>query len=410
MTELTTQLDHGFLQKHNVRLYGSEVDIYDIINDFLQDNPSEQAFYIVDLGELSHSVAQWNLHLPMVKPYYAVKSNSNLVVLEALASLGVNFDCASLNEIKTILDITGDPKRILYAHPVKMASHIRFARANDVNTMTFDNPEEVVKIKLYHPYANLILRIAVDDSQSECRFSKKFGCKLDQVKELLALTKTLKINVAGFSFHVGSSCGSAESYYLALKDCAEAVEIARQLDIHPSIIDIGGGFSGIDTEKIKFENISQRIRDGIIDFFPDHEQKGISFISEPGRFFSQKPFTLVMNIVGKKIVMEKNGDIEEKKFQYYLNESVYGSYNCIQNDYAKPIILPFNERNEVRFNSLLWGISCDSIDVISNNIMLPELTIGEWVLSQNMGSYTISSSSEGFNGFKTTSFRYILRS
>ena len=89
-------LDNALLQKHNVRLYGSDVDTYDIINDFLEDNRSEQAFYVVDLGEIVHSVTQWKTLLPMVKPYYAIKCNPNPVMLEALASLDVNFDCACL--------------------------------------------------------------------------------------------------------------------------------------------------------------------------------------------------------------------------------------------------------------------------------------------------------------------------
>ena len=45
-------LDNGFLQKYDVTLYGSESDNYTIINDFLQENQSEEAFYIIDLGEI----------------------------------------------------------------------------------------------------------------------------------------------------------------------------------------------------------------------------------------------------------------------------------------------------------------------------------------------------------------------
>ena len=126
-------LDNALLQKHNVRLYGSHVDTYDIINDFLEDNRSEQAFYVVDLGEIVHAVNQWKTLLPMVVPYYAIKCNPNPVMLEALASLGVNFDCASEAEIKTVIEITKDSTRIIFANPCKMSSQIRYARANDVD-------------------------------------------------------------------------------------------------------------------------------------------------------------------------------------------------------------------------------------------------------------------------------------
>jgi ornithine decarboxylase len=221
-----------------------------------------------------------------VKPFYAIKCNPNPVILEALASFGINFDCASEQEIRTIIEITKDPSRIIFANPCKMSSQIRYARSNDVDTMTFDCEEELYKIKLYHPYAKLVLRLAVDDSKSVCKFNKKFGCKLDQVTELLTITKTLKLDVVGFSFHVGSGCTSSDNYYNAIGDCRKATDIAKSVGINISIIDIGGGFPGID-RKIRFEDIAKRLNDGITDFFsPEVENGSVKFISEPGRYFS----------------------------------------------------------------------------------------------------------------------------
>jgi ornithine decarboxylase len=405
MTEYPKILDNALLQKHGVTLYGSDVDMYDIINDFLEDNRSEQAFYVVDLGEIVHAVNQWQTLLPMVKPFYAIKCNPNPVMLEALASLGVNFDCASEAEIKTVIEITRDPTRIIFANPCKMSSQIRYARANDVDCMTFDSEEELYKVKLFHPYAKLILRLAVDDSKSVCKFNKKFGCRIEQVKELLVIAKTLKLNVVGFSFHVGSNCSSEMTYYDALGTVREAVDIAAELDISTTIVDIGGGFRGVDGPGVKFINITEKIKEGIEEFFPDYDKQGIEFMAEPGRYFAQRTHTLVMNVIGKKIIMEK----DEKTIVYYLNDGIYGSFNCIMFDHERPTILPFNERNEKQFRSRLFGPTCDSIDMISEDVMLPELATGEWVYSENMGAYTVAAGSN-FNGFRTNLFRYILRS
>ena len=230
-------LDNALLQKYNVKLYGSDYEMYDIINDFLEDNQSEQAFYLIDLGEITKSYINWITLLPDVTPYYAVKCNPNPVLLDALASLGANFDCASENEMKTIIEITKDPTRIIFANPCKMTSQIRYARSNDVDLMTFDCEEELYKIKLYHPYAKLILRIAVDDSKSLCKFNKKFGCKLENVEELLHVVKTLKLDVVGISFHVGSGCSSSENFYKAIQDCRVATDTALKLGIHIQMID-----------------------------------------------------------------------------------------------------------------------------------------------------------------------------
>jgi len=398
-------LDNSFLQKYDVKLYGSDRDTYDIINDFLEENQSERAFYIIDLGQLTNSFSNWMRCLPDVHPYYAIKCNPNPVILEALAALGANFDCASENEIKTIIEITKDPTRIVFANPCKMSSQIRYARANDVDMMTFDCEEELYKIKLYHPYAKLILRLAVDDSNSICKFNKKFGCKLEQVEELLTIAKTLKLAVVGFSFHVGSGCKSVNNFYDAISDCRKAADMAKKLGISVEIIDIGGGFPGTD-RLIRFEDIAKRVNEGIQDFFADDlSENKIRFIAEPGRYFAEATHTLVLNVIGKKKMVDEKGEI----IVYYLNDGIYGSFGCIYFDHNNPTILPFNERDGKLNRSRLFGPTCDSIDLIADEIMLPELAIGEWCYVENFGSYTIASSSN-FNGFKTSTFKYIFRS
>ena len=47
---------------------------------------------------------------------------------------------------------------------------------------------------------------------------------------------------------------------------------------------------------------------------------------------------------------------------------------------------------------LLAGPTCDSIDVITENILLPELDSGDLIVGRAMGAYTWASASE-FNFF-----------
>ena len=426
-------LGNAFFQKNNVKFYGTEYETYDIINDYLEDNQSDHAFFIVDLGEITKAYNRWTTLLPTVKPHYAVKCNPNPVILEALAILGCNFDCASENEIKTIIEITADPSRIIFANPCKMSSQIRYARANDVDLMTFDCEEELYKIKLYHPYAKLILRLAVDDSKSLCKFNKKFGCQMEQVDNVLRIAKTLKLDIVGFSFHVGSGCSSAENFYNAIRDCRAATDIAKEIGFRIDTIDIGGGFPGVD-RAIKFEDIATQVKAGMDEFFGD--LPNVQFIAEPGRYFAQKSHILVLNVIGKKIIYEKcdhpekpeqqtassgvvhqtasSGVVHQtassgKRIVYYLNDGVYGSFNCIYFDHNVPTILPFNERDGGQYKSTIFGPTCDSIDLICENAMLPDLAIGEWVYVEDFGAYTAAASS-AFNGFKTNLFKYIFTS
>ncbi len=395
------------LVKRNVKLYSSQSTIHDIICDSLsEDHQKEDPFFIVDLGEITKSYFNWTEMLPNVKPYYAVKCNPDQILLEALSQLGCNFDCASEDEIKKILAINPDPGRIIFANPCKTPSHLRFAQQNNVNIMTFDCDEELRKIKLYHPDCKLILRLAVDDSQSVCRFNVKFGCHLEKVGEMLKLAKILELEIIGFSFHVGSGCSSSEVFYEALRSCRSATNVATRLGFRISVIDLGGGFPG-KPQVVGFEEIAQRVNEGLRDFFHKELANGvIEVIAEPGRYFAEKTQTLVLNVIGKKEIQHVNAT---STFVYYLNDGIYGSFNCIYFDHSIPKLIPFNKGwDETLYRSTVFGPTCDSMDIISESVLLPELFIGEWVYVKDFGAYT-SASSSAFNGFKTKKFKYIFK-
>jgi ornithine decarboxylase len=122
------------------------------------------------------------------------------MVVQLLASLGCGFDCASKQEIQQVLDIGVDASRIIYANPCKQASFVRYAAQQNVSRMTFDNAEELYKIKKYYPDAELVLRILTDDSSSLCQLGLKFGAPLHTVEHLLQTAKDLDLTVVGVRY------------------------------------------------------------------------------------------------------------------------------------------------------------------------------------------------------------------
>lgn len=385
--------DVSILQEYNVRVYKKDEDIVDIINSILEGNISEEAFYIVNIGKLYKQYQTWEENLPDVKPYYAVKCNPNELVLKILASLDVNFDCASKNEIASVMSVIDDPSRIIFANPCKMSNQIKYARANDVDLMTFDSDHELYKIKLYHPYSDLLLRIKVDDSSSVCRFGCKFGVDPsgNEIQRILEIAKTLSLNVIGVSFHVGSGCKDTNQYRTAIMESKKCFDIAKSLGMNFTILDIGGGF-----EDDTFVEAARVIKDSLKEVaFPED----CKIIAEPGRFFVSSSHTLVVNVIGKKDVTDS--ETGEKMFVYYLNDGMYGSFNCVHFDHAKPILCPFNERNGKLYKSKIFGPTCDSMDKIFDEVYLPELAIGEWCYIENFGAYTCAAASS-FNGFVNT--------
>jgi len=365
----------------------------------------EEAFYIVDLGVVLKKYVQWVKYLPRVKPYYAMKCNPNTAIVRTLASLGVNFDCASKTEIQQILGSGIAPTRIIYANPCKMKSHIEYARSSGVQMMTFDNADELKKIGECYPNSKLLLRIITDDSHSMCRFSTKFGAPLHSTGKLLALAKELNLNVMGISFHVGSGCMSTTSFVAAIQSAAHVFKEAEDLGMHLSMLDLGGGWPGTDHENIAFSEIADAIRPVLDQYFPPE----VEIIAEPGRYFVAECHTLAVNLFAKRVIQPETSE-EQRRFLYYVNDGVYQSFNCIFFDHAapKPLVFAPNGRTE-SFKCTIFGPTCDSMDCIGKDLLLPELEVGEWLYFKDMGAYTVAAASP-FNGFKACPTIYYVQS
>lgn len=378
----------------------NKTETLDIINFFLEKHQSDQPFFIVNLSEIIKKINLWRDKLPNIQPHYAIKCNPDDLVIKLMMSMDMSFDCASKNEISKVISAGCLPHKIIYANPCKMIEQIRYARANDVDLMTFDSSHELYKIKLYHPIAKLILRIKVDDSKSRCKFNCKFGVGLEQVDELLQIAKFMELDVIGVSFHVGSGCEDPTVFQTAISDCRKVYDMAKEKGFNFSLVDIGGGFPGDNDEQ--FNIMSGIISSSCDEYFKDID---IKFIAEPGRFFVTSAYTLISSVINKKIV--KNTEDNSKHIIYYLSESVYGSFNNTVFDHAKLKLQPFNERNEKQYECTIYGPTCDSMDKIMINCKLPDLSIGEVIYVENMGAYTIAASSN-FNGFPSTECKYII--
>lgn len=372
---------------------------------------SERAFFVADLGQVALQHDRWTAALPEIHPFYAVKCNPDPYVIRLLAALGTGFDCASNNEISQVLRIGGiDPSRIIFANPCKAASFVRAAGRAGVHTMTFDNADELHKIARTHPAARLVLRILTDDSKALCRLGLKFGAPLVSAPGLLATARSLGLNVVGVSFHVGSGCYDPDVYADAIARAAATFAMGREAGYDFTLLDIGGGF-----EDATFEAAARVLREAINVHFPDRRERGIRIIAEPGRFFVSTAFSIATNIIARRATDdEAAGESEDEvKAMYYINDGVYGAFNCIMFDHqvVQPYVLSMGGSFHVPAGAQtqacsVWGPTCDSIDLVSKRAILPRaLQVGDWLGFDNMGAYTVCAASQ-FNGFDVSRVIY----
>ncbi|RMJ25165.1 ornithine decarboxylase [Aspergillus sp. HF37] len=361
------------------------------------DPGDEDAFYVADMGEIYRQHLRWKLNLGRVKPFYAVKCNPDSEVLRLMAKLGNGFDCASKSEIDVALDTGVDPSRIIYAQPCKTKSYLRYAAQRGVKQMTFDNVDELYKIKANFPDAELYLRILTDDSTSLCRLSMKFGASMDIARRLLELAHQLELKVVGVSFHVGSGAEDPSAFIKAVQDARLVFDQAIEVGYEPHTLDVGGGFSQ-DT----FEKFSGILGEALDNYFPPH----IRVIAEPGRYYVSSAYTLAANIIARRDVPDP-ADSSNDAYMLYLNDGVYGNFSNIIFDHQHPEAQILTCADDSKANGAaprgvaysIWGPTCDGIDVITQHTVLPGLLdVGDWLCFEDMGAYSKCSATR-FNGF-----------
>ncbi|PSS31218.1 Ornithine decarboxylase [Actinidia chinensis var. chinensis] len=356
-----------------------------------------EPFYVLDLGVVASLVDKWTRSLPTVRPFYAVKCNPEPALLGVMEALGASFDCASRAEIETVLSLGVSPSRIIYANPCKPESHIKYAASVGVNLTTFDSLEEIQKIQKHHPNCDLLIRIkAPDDGNARCPLGPKYGALPEEVEPLLQAVKASGLAVAGVSFHIGSGATNSNAYRSAIAAAKSVFDAVSRLDMpRMHVLNIGGGF----TAGPEFDDAANAVNSAVYEYFKN--EPGLTLIAEPGRFFAETAFTLATNIFGKRV----RGEVRE----YWINDGVYGSMNCILYDHATVMATPFACSSNggdptcdgaKTYCSTVFGPTCDALDTVLRDYQLPELQVNDWLVFPNMGAYTAAAGSS-FNGFNT---------
>ncbi len=351
--------------------------------------------FVVDHEKIRKNYLEFKERLPNVQIYYAVKANSNPEIVRTLFKMGCSFDVASMPEFmivhENIKDMPDKERqdwiwdKIIYANTIKpIETLIALDKYNPL--VTFDNNEELKKIKKYAPHAGLVLRVQVPNTGSVVELSSKFGANPGEAADLIVIAFDMGLIVEGLSFHVGSQCTNFENYIQALQ---LSVNIIREVETRTGrkieILDIGGGFPVKYHPQVKsFKTLAVKLNKEINRLFNNDMQ----ILAEPGRFLIANACTLVAKVIGKSY--------RDGKPCYYINDGVYHTYSGQVFDHCTYPVLSF-KGGETEI-SAVFGPTCDAFDTITLSAELPMLEINDLVYSENIGAYSHASSTY-FNGF-----------
>ena len=332
----------------------------------------------------------WKRLLPSIKPYYAIKCNPDSVILDALSKYGSCFDAASPAEIDAALKRVS-PNKIIYANPCKTPKDISYASSKGVSLTVFDNILEHNKVRQYAPDMKMLFRIYASDTSAQCVLSNKYGAVSEEWEDILKAAD--RDFVKGISFHIGSGANDPDAFSHAIRAARTVFDTSKRLGYNFSVLDIGGGFTHKNIEKMS-ACINRELQD-FVQAYPS-----VQVIAEPGRYFAETVADLYTKVIG-----HRTRGVEQ---HYWINDSLYGSFNCILYDHAKPTAsvvaqtpappappAPLQE-SQTQLPCIIWGSTCDGFDKILET-SLPRVQVGDWLCWNNMGAYTLAGASS-FNG------------
>ncbi len=346
----------------------------------------ETPFMVLDLSEVEYQYKSLKAALPGVKLFYALKSLSHPELVKRLKMLGSFFDLATIGEIDLVESLGIRGEQCIHTHPIKKDKEIKRSLEFGCNRMVVDNIEELKKFIPYAGQVELIIRVSFRSKQAVVDLSRKFGCALEELPLMTDMAKQHGIDVVGLSFHVGSQSLSPMTQANAIRSSAAAMKTMNS--VNWKFLDIGGSFP------VSYQEAVLPIDDFCIPIMEALSElpEGIEVFAEPGRFISGPAMIEVVSIVGKAK--------RSAKTWYYLDDGVYGGFSGQMFDHANyPLapLKPFDATGEF-LPSVLAGPTCDSIDVVAEDIELPEMEIGDILIGKRMGAYTIVSATE-FNNY-----------
>ncbi|MEP6652561.1 MAG: type III PLP-dependent enzyme [Myxococcales bacterium] len=322
--------------------------------------------------------------LPGVGLHYAMKALPHPAVIATLNDEGSCFDVSSSGEIDVLRTSKVFAEKVIHTHPIKSDRTIRDALDFGCRRFVVDNASEMLKFVPYRDSVTLLLRVGYPSVDAAVDLSKKFGCHPDDAFALLELGQRLQLSIGGLSFHVGSQCATPRAHVGAIDRCAALIARARATGVASlRLLDLGGGFP------VPYRGGSSEIEDfcAPIRVALKAIPQQVRVVAEPGRYIAAPAMTGIASVVGKA----RRGNA----FWYYLDDGVFGSFNGRMFDpgASYPLRTVSDSVGPLQ-PSVLAGPTCDSIDIIEDSIVLPELNLGDLIVADMMGAYTTVCASE----------------
>ncbi|EHU4841089.1 TPA: diaminopimelate decarboxylase [Vibrio parahaemolyticus] len=315
---------------------------------------------------------------------YAVKANSNLGVLNALARLGSGFDIVSGGELERVIAAGGDAKKVVFSGVGKTPAEMKRALELGIKCFNVESEPELERLNKVAGELGVIapisLRINPDvDAKTHPYIStglrdNKFGIAFDRAPEVYQFAQSLpNLNVQGIDCHIGSQLTSIDPFIDATDRLLALIDDLKAQGINIRHLDVGGGLGVVYRDELPPQ--PSDYAKALLGRLENHQD--LELIFEPGRAIAANAGILLTRVEFLKHTEHKNFAIIDAAMNDLMRPALYQAWQDI---------VPVSPRNGEPQTYDLVGPICETGDFLGKDRALV-LQEGDLLAVRSAGAY-----------------------
>ena len=315
---------------------------------------------------------------------YAVKANSNLGVLNALARLGSGFDIVSGGELERVIGAGGDAKKVVFSGVGKTPAEMKRALELGIKCFNVESEPELERLNKVAGELGVVapisLRINPDvDAKTHPYIStglrdNKFGIAFDRAPAVYKFAQSLpNLNVQGIDCHIGSQLTEIEPFIDATDRLLALIDDLKAQGINIRHLDVGGGLGVVYRDELPPQ--PSDYAKALLGRLENHQD--LELIFEPGRAIAANAGILLTRVEFLKHTEHKNFAIIDAAMNDLMRPALYQAWQDI---------VPVSPREGEAQTYDLVGPICETGDFLGKDRALV-LQEGDLLAVRSAGAY-----------------------
>ncbi|WP_104046222.1 diaminopimelate decarboxylase [Vibrio jasicida] len=315
---------------------------------------------------------------------YAVKANSNLGVLNALARLDSGFDIVSGGELERVIAAGGDAKKVVFSGVGKTPAEMKRALELGIKCFNVESEPELERLNKVAGELGVVapisLRINPDvDAKTHPYIStglrdNKFGIAFDRAPAVYKFAQSLpNLNVQGIDCHIGSQLTEIEPFIDATDRLLALIDDLKAQGINIRHLDVGGGLGVVYRDELPPQ--PSDYAKALLSRLENHQE--LELIFEPGRAIAANAGILLTRVEFLKHTEHKNFAIIDAAMNDLMRPALYQAWQDI---------VPVSPRAGEAQTYDLVGPICETGDFLGKDRALV-LQEGDLLAVRSAGAY-----------------------